>query len=491
MLADLVHKSRDIFQPFMNLNLDYPTMLAVCLALVVVLVYTTHRDKRTADLPVVEWALPGIGHLLPFIFAPARFLAWCRVRYGSVYRVLLPRSQGIIVVSHPGVIAFLQTLPPTMLQPVDTQALGAVSGIAGAQAADVFSILHGRVYVNAAATMGPDRMNKLVPRIAADLAASLHGLSIGKEALFSVNVQDLVSRIIFRASCAGLGAERIPDMLPDFLALHRDAFFIAGEIPATGTSGRRARERLVSAMRRFLEQRQAGDADGSLMSETIGTLRQNAVSDDHIARVLVVALWGIHGNMIQVAVWLMIYLTSNPYNFVKIRDAVRSVYPGVGPETDLLQGQIRDVPLLDSAIKEVMRITLLPASTQVALTDIELPSNGRFNPVIRAGERIMVDVRGVHHNHLYHPDATSFRVDRFLDDQEKEDSRGFSTFLPWGGDMYMAHEYAQRIIKLYFIMFFQHYDVALWGYSLPWRSDWSINEAHSKSLPLVKLRRRE
>ncbi|KZV65870.1 cytochrome P450 [Peniophora sp. CONT] len=489
----------NIHDHIMPLILDLPAAVFVCVNVILLVAFLSRHFHRPSGTPVVSWAFPIIGHALPFVLAPTQFLAWCRARTGPVFKLILP-GQNMVVVSDPMAIVFLQTRSQKELGPFDYQAIGPLSGIPDARVPAIFHVLHHKVYTLAASSLSSKNLGDLAADTVGRAIAALKSISMDTQSLVDINMSDLVSRVLFRASSATFWGEQMPDVLTDFLAFDRDMFFIAGRIPFGGRSGVQARERLVLVMRTFLAECWSDDENACLrgaspfMSNTIRALKQSNLSDDEVARTLIVLLWGFHSNVIQVSVWLMAYLTANPYAFIKVRDGVRAVYPDAEPDVDVLSRHFREVPILDSAIKEVMRMTLLPTSARVALADVVLPSEDGCTHTVRKGERIIVDVRGLHHDPRYHKNPTSFQADRFLDSEARYGNHGgLKTLVPWGGGMFMCkgREYAQRVIKAYFIIFFQLYDVGLWGYQLPSHDNWSASVAHPNSCPPVRLRRRE
>ncbi|VDB94077.1 unnamed protein product [Peniophora sp. CBMAI 1063] len=484
----------------MKLALDVPTAALICLNTVLLAVYLAKKFKsRDSEILTAGFCFPIIGHALPVLYAHTRFLAWCRARYGGVYKLRLPQED-VIVISDPVAILHLQTRSPKELGPFKYQRTGPISGISEARVPHLFHILHRHVYPVAANALTPTRLAGSTARTAFNLDWALRRLSHNTDAMVQVDMLDLVTRIVFRASFTTFWGDRVPELLPDFLIYDKNMFFVVGDVPLLGRTGRRARERLVSTMHSYLIQHRSvptddvADEGGTIIAKAIRILEESGVTDDEIARCLVIILWGINGNIIQVAIWLMIYLTSTPSAFIRVRDAVRSAHPGIEPDPESLSEHFDDIPILDSAIKEVLRLVALPGTDRVTLVDITLPLQDGRTQAVRKGEHLLLDVRGVHHDPLYHRDPTAFKVDRFLDPEAKYGNHaGVKTLIPWGGGMFMCkgRDYAQRIIKLYFIILLQLYDIELQGSTtIPSPVRQSVTAAHPESYPPIKIRRR-
>ncbi|KAI0318176.1 cytochrome P450 [Amylostereum chailletii] len=486
---------------------NLPTLLAIALNVAIFIAWCSRYYSRVDSPeapPTVKYDIPWVGHLVPFLMRPITFLDRCRERYGKVYKIVVG-GQSIVIISSPHSILSLQTKSTKELGPIEFQKIASLAGLPKKRVPELFHTLHRRIYPIATGSFTPRFVGVFTTPTVSNLCSLIAKFVPGdSKAFVSVNLHDFIARTIHRASVSTIWGPHFPDTFDDFADLDENMFTVLSSIPGFGRRGYAARERLADKIRVFMAERwKEGEegVDGHLegaseeMSAAIAELKKHDVADEEVARCLVAIMWGAHGNMLSVATWLMLYLTSNPYAFIRVRDAVRKAYPSTIPDPHALVDNFQDVPILDSAIKETMRLVLLPTSVREALCDVTLADEGGRQYVVKKGEQIITDVRGMHLDPTYHgTDARAFKVDRFVGAEAKYgDYEGVKTLVPWGGGMFMCkgREYAQRVIKVFFIIFFQLYDVELWGFPLPAFDEWSVSVLHpAESMPPMKLRRR-
>lgn len=428
-------------------------------------------------------------------------------------------GQSVVVVSSPSVIRTLQTRSSKQLAPIDYQKLEALTGLPRSRVPRLFEIIHHGVFTVVTRPLTPRLLPAFTSPTASYIATALADYLPETGEVVPVDMVSLIPRIIYNASMLTFWGEGLANTFDDFHEFDENLYPVMFGLPFGKERASRARTRLLSAITAHLKRKwNDSEIGGALegapeeVSNGIRMLKQKDVCEEDISCVIFTIIWGTHANMIAVSIWLMIYLTSDPYSFVRVREAVRTAYPSRIPDVSALSEDALDVPILDSAIKETLRLVTLPTTCRRALVDLTIVDDAGRQFVIQQGEDILYDTRGVHHDHVFHPMPHVFQVDRFVDKEVKYgDYNGAKTLIPWGGGIFMVgnvhsiilptrflicslqckgREYAQRVIKLFFIMFFQLYDVALEGYTLPGHRERSISTARPNYIPSLMVRRR-
>ncbi|KZV68663.1 hypothetical protein PENSPDRAFT_510540 [Peniophora sp. CONT] len=160
----------------MHIVIDLPSVVFVCINVALLFAFVSRRSSKALGTPVARWPLPFIGHGLYLALAPSQFLAWCRMKKGSVFRIILP-GQNMVVVSDPASIAYLQARSSKEVGEFDYQAIGPLSGIPDARVPDIFRILHRDVYALASSALTTQRAGDLAGGTVHHLITSLRGVS--------------------------------------------------------------------------------------------------------------------------------------------------------------------------------------------------------------------------------------------------------------------------------------------------------------------------
>ncbi|KAI0036345.1 cytochrome P450 [Vararia minispora EC-137] len=164
-------------------------------------------------------------------------------------------------------------------------------------------------------------------------------------------MQTLVVHTLYRASSTVFFGAHLPDdTFFACAAFDAEMFYLSADVPLLNRRGARVRDRFAATVADFLrehwmESEGGGFLDGGASDTTsaaIRSMKSAGLTEDEVSRILVLILWGVHSNMLLVALWTMIYLVADPSAYTRVCDAIRAAYPGVSPSTFTLIDNFTD-----------------------------------------------------------------------------------------------------------------------------------------------------
>lgn len=167
------------------------------------------------------------------------------------------------------------------------------------------------------------------------------------------------------------------------------------------------------------------------------------VSDE--AGILLGFMWGMHSNTINTTHWLFLYLLSDQPSFLRIRDEIDSkmgtMFGGdirtflASSASTLRSG---DFPLLDSAIKETLRLTIQATTFREAHKDTEIVYGDGKRAFIQKGSWVAPNVGSVQNGGRPEDELSRFRLERYLPNQKDGNASQQPPFLAFGGGAHMV-----------------------------------------------------
>jgi cytochrome P450 len=235
--------------------------------------------------------------------------------------------------------------------------------------------------------------------------------------------------------------------IQDFLTMDVGMPGILAGMPWSCLAARKCRTRLAHRFQEYLrlawrDGDQILDGASTLMNRTVA-LAKGAITEDELARLLLALHWGTCSNLMNASFWLWAYLLTDGSAFLKIRDEINTaIADKFGDVESLLRAGLSafDDPCfatLNSAIRETLRMIVLPTSVRQAVKDATLVVEGGREYHIPKGNLVVLDVWNMHRDEEAWAEAYTFKVDRFI---EKEKLRGKTTkeFVPFGGGDHMV-----------------------------------------------------
>ncbi|XP_003221936.1 5-beta-cholestane-3-alpha,7-alpha-diol 12-alpha-hydroxylase-like [Anolis carolinensis] len=154
-------------------------------------------------------------------------------------------------------------------------------------------------------------------------------------------------------------------------------------------------------------------------------------------------LSAVQGNTGPASFWLLAHLLKNPQAMEEVRKEVTAVVRDSGQEPgnavlNVTREMLSQTPVLDSTVKEVLRMRAAPMVTRAVLEDMQLKMNDGRVYALRKGDRVAIFPYLTHMDPEIHPQPLVFKHDRFLttDGNKKEFFKNgkkvkYAT-MPWG-----------------------------------------------------------
>ncbi|KAM6948898.1 cytochrome P450 7A1 [Aplochiton taeniatus] len=241
-------------------------------------------------------------------------------------------------------------------------------------------------------------------------------------------------------------------------------------------SGYSARENLAKTMLADNLQRRENMSD--LISQRIflnDTL--SSFNDLSKARTHVALLWASQANTLPATFWSLLYMIRSPDAMQAANEEVKQILESSGQRVDpgnptltLTREQLDNMPVLDSIIKEAMRLSSASMNVRVAKEDFLLHLDNQESYRIRKDDVIALYPQMLHFDPEIYEDPLEYKYDRFLDEngQEKtlflrEGRRLRYYYMPFGsgvtkcpGRFFAIHE-----IKQFLALLLSYFDMQL------------------------------
>ncbi|XP_003221949.1 5-beta-cholestane-3-alpha,7-alpha-diol 12-alpha-hydroxylase [Anolis carolinensis] len=181
-------------------------------------------------------------------------------------------------------------------------------------------------------------------------------------------------------------------------------------------------------------------------------------------RFMFLLLWAAQGNTGPASFWLLAHLLKNPQAMEEVRKEVTAVVRDSGQELkpgnevlNVTREMLGQTPVLDSAVKEALRMGAAPMLIRAVLEDMQLKMNDGRAYALRKGDKVAIFPYLTHMDPEIHPEPLVFKHDRFLttDGNKKEFYKNgekvkYAT-MPWGAGVSICpgRFFAVNEIKLF------------------------------------------
>uniref|UniRef100_A0ABM5GDC3 Cytochrome P450 7A1 n=1 Tax=Pogona vitticeps TaxID=103695 RepID=A0ABM5GDC3_9SAUR len=237
----------------------------------------------------------------------------------------------------------------------------------------------------------------------------------------------------------------------------------------------RARENLIEAL--LQENLKRRDNISELISlrmflnDTLSTFDDKEKARTHLA-----VLWASQANTIPATFWTLFYLIRNPKAMKAATEEVQKVLENAGikisshrKHISLNRKQLDGMPVLDSIIKEALRLSSASMIVRVAKEDFVLQlTSGSYN--IRKDDIIALYPQLLHFDPEIYSDPLAFKYDRFLEENGEEKRIFYRNgqklkyyYMPFGtglakcpGRLFAVHE-----IKQFLTLLLSYFEVEL------------------------------
>jgi sterol 14-demethylase len=204
----------------------------------------------------------------------------------------------------------------------------------------------------------------------------------------------------------------------------------------------RARARLVDMITGIIRQR---EAEGMVKHDALQVLMDSRYSDgaaltpNEITGILTAAMFAGHHTSSGTAAWTLIELLRHPRCLARVRDEVDRLF---ARDAEVTYQSLREVPVLESVIKEVLRLhPPLIILMRGVLRDFQVVGH-----TVPAGKLVAISPAVSHHIPELFPEPARFDPERYMPGRE-EDTNTFA-WIPFGGGHHRCSGSAFALMQL-------------------------------------------
>ena len=205
---------------------------------------------------------------------------------------------------------------------------------------------------------------------------------------------------------------------------------------------------------------------------------ESGMKESMISRNMFMLLFASQGNPGPTAFWLLLYLMKHPEAMRAVKEEIDKVLKESGqevrrggPSINLTHEMLKQTPILDSAVEEILRLCVATVLTRAVMQDMTFKMADGREYFLRKGDIMsLIPYCAVHTDPEIHPDPYSFKYDRFLnpDGSKKTDfyKNGqkvkFYT-MPWGAGVSMCpgRFFASNEMKQFVILVLAYFELEL------------------------------
>lgn len=207
------------------------------------------------------------------------------------------------------------------------------------------------------------------------------------------------------------------------------------------------------------------------LNDTLSTFDDMEKAKTHLA-----LLWASQANTIPAAFWSLFQVIRSPEAMKAASEEVNRALQSTGQELSsggnaiyLDQEQLNNLPVLDSIIKEALRLSSASLSIRTAKEDFTLHlEDGSYN--IRKDDIIALYPQLIHLDPEIYPDPLTFKYDRYLDESGQAKTTFYKNgnklkyfYMPFGSGATMCpgRLFAVQEIKVFLILMLSTFDLEL------------------------------
>ncbi|XP_030630211.1 cytochrome P450 7A1 [Chanos chanos] len=228
-------------------------------------------------------------------------------------------------------------------------------------------------------------------------------------------------------------------------------------------SGHSARENLAKTMLHENLSKRANISDlislRMLLNDTLSSFNDLSKARTHVA-----LLWASQANTLPATFWTLFYMIRSPEAMKAASEEVRRTFESsdqkpdpMDPHLVLTREQLDNMPVLDSIIKEAMRLSSASLNVRVAKEDFLLHLDNKESYRIRKDDVIALYPQMLHFDPEIYEDPLTYKYDRYLDENGQEKTSFYRNgrklryyYMPFGsgvtkcpGRFFAVHEIKQ------------------------------------------------
>ncbi|KAK2606343.1 hypothetical protein QQS21_003274 [Conoideocrella luteorostrata] len=206
--------------------------------------------------------------------------------------------------------------------------------------------------------------------------------------------------------------EQDPESLSSFYALDKGMWKILFQYPRCFSQEViKTRDHIAAVIARYYEIPRRQRQDAAWFTKAMETESRAAGLDEReMAACVMIIYFVINGNTYKLCFWALGHILADSDLLAAIRAEIAGVAGDAEPS---IQHLTQRCPLLDSTLREVLRVYTSSASMRLVLADTAI--NGK---VLLRGHKVMIPYRQLHENPaVWGPDADSFDPRRFMENR--------------------------------------------------------------------------
>ena len=363
----------------------------------------TNGRHREGEPPLIRGSLPFLGAAVPFGKDATEFLQQCRREHGDVFTLYVAGRRMTFVcdpLSYPAVLR----CPALQFEPFTDQVME--------RAFDFPDI---RSEVDVEGTDDAARRHLRGP----DLADLSHHMSAAVLRVLDrdermqgpngeVDLYRMVWDVVFEAGTDvvfGAGVH-CPHVAQSFQEFDRQFPALIAGMPKLATrKGRAGLRGLVGHLASL------GQDPSKWMQERVPYIDQ--LTAPKRGRTQAAVLWATHANTIPSAFWTLAYVLSDPEATKAVTEEIDTVL-GDDADRPLSRAQLDNLPIIESAAREALRLSAGSLTVRKAVEAVELEMrSGRWS--IREGDQVCLAPQLTHHDPAVFENPERFQYDRFAD----------------------------------------------------------------------------
>jgi len=266
-----------------------------------------------------------------------------------------------------------------------------------------------------------------------------------------------------------LGAEFRERLTSEFAVLYHDLEkgihpigYLNPYLPIPAFKKRdKARVRLESLISGIVAERRASKHEGQDFLQTLMEARYEdgtGLSDHEITGLLLAAMFAGHHTSSVTTAWTLFELLRSPFYLARVLRQLETVY-GSGPDAEVTFQSLREIPLVEWAIKETLRLHP-PLFMLLRYVAQDFQVQGYRIP---EGSYLITSPAVTHQIPAIFPDPARFDPDRF--GPERQEDKNKFAFISFGGGRHkcLGNAFAILQIKTIFAKLLQRYEFELVG----------------------------
>ncbi|KAG7330044.1 hypothetical protein KOW79_006266 [Hemibagrus wyckioides] len=442
------------------------------------------RTRREKEPPLVKgW--PFLGVILEYGKNPLGFLQAAQQKYGDIFTCQLA-GKYFTFVTDP--FSFSSVMRQGKNLDFHKFAMGFSQRVFGHAdfTSPVYSESYREVHAIFRQTLQGPSLEQLTQTMLGNLQTVFQLSQPNEKVWKEEGLQCFTTRIMFEAGFITLFGKKSGLLQPegkgavgtciqkanrDFLAFDGAFPALAAGVPiALCARAWRAREALVKGLLHTELQHRMYISD--LIQRRMDAFDRMHLDETNKARTHVCMLWASQANTLPAAFWSLYYTLRHPEAFAaayKEIDLIFTQLPNDKP-ISLSKEQLESMIVLESIIREALRLSSASIMIRVASDDFILTLDSGQTAAIRKGDYIALYPRLIHLDPDIFPDPLEFKYNRFLDEEGQRRNQFFKSgrqlkhyLVPFGSG---ASEcpgrfFAMNEIKQFLMLALWHYDLQL------------------------------